>query len=100
MHSDAVATESAMEGSFFVQLKQTEEKNANSVFQKVFRALCWMGKEELPSSKATSLLTLLEKMGLEEIKRFRTRSEHVLREMMLTLSQVIQEELLKKIRKV
>ena len=63
----------------------------------MFRALYWLGKEELPNSKITSLLTLLEKMGLEEIKQFRTRSEPVLREMMLVLAQTIQEDLVQKI---
>ena len=67
MHADAVATESAMQGSYFVHQKKAEEKSLNSVLEKVFRALYWLGKEELPNSKITSLLTLLEKMGLGEI---------------------------------
>ena len=52
----------------------------NGVYFKVFQSLYWLAKEEVLSTKITSLLTLVEKLGVNDIKHFETRSEPVLRE--------------------
>ena len=39
----------------------------NDAYYKIFQALYWMAKEEMPSSKINSLPTLIENMGVDEI---------------------------------
>ena len=65
----------------------------------MFCSLYWLGKEEIPSSKITSLLTLLEKMGVKEMKYFETRSEPVLRKMLLLIARTIIQDLVNNIKK-
>ena len=55
----------------------------NDVYFKVFQSLYWLAKEEMPSTKIRSLLTLVEKLGVNDIKHFETPSEPVLRKMLL-----------------
>ena len=70
----------------------------NEVYFKVFQGLYWIAKEEIASTKITSLLTLLEKLGVHEINHFQTRSEPALRKMLLLISKVIIEDLVTKIK--
>ena len=67
--------------------------------KKVFTSLYWLAKEEMSSSKINSLLILLGQMGVKEIKYFETRSETVLRKMLLLIAKVIIEDLVSKIKK-
>ena len=99
MHSDAISSENLRNSSYFVQQKREEEQQVNDVYQKVFRSLYWLSKEELPQTKICSLLKLLEKMGVTEITQFRTRSEPVLREMLIMMAECIREEIAEKINK-
>ena len=70
----------------------------NDVYFNIFSSLYWLAKEEIPTSKMTSLLTLLENMGVREIEYFETRSEHVLRKMLLLIAKTILQDLLDKIK--
>lgn len=99
MHSDAVTSELLKYKSVFVKQKKEEEQNINIVYEKVFRSLYWIGKEEIATSKMKSLLTLLEKLGVEDIKQFRSRSEQVLRQMIVLLADIILEDLVQNIKK-
>ena len=65
----------------------------------MFCSLYWLAKEEMPSSKITSLLTLLEKMGVKEMKYFETRSEPILRKMLLLTARTIIQDLVNNIKK-
>ena len=65
----------------------------------MFCSLYWLVKEEMPSSKITSFLTLLEKMGVKEIKYFETRSEPILRKMLLLIARTIIQDLVNNIKK-
>ena len=99
MHQDAIRANNRHKNSYF---DREEEKKVttlkNEVYYKVFQALYWVAKEEIASSKITSLLTLIEKLGVDEIKHFETRSEPVLRKMLLLISQTIIQDLVEKIK--
>ena len=53
------------------------------------KALYWLAKEEFSSTKNTSLLQLIEKMGVDNFKYFQTRLEPVLRKMLLLIAKTI-----------
>ena len=63
MHKDAYEASQRRENSYF---DREEKKKAtmlkNEVYFKVFKALYWLAKEEIASTKITSLLELIEKM--------------------------------------
>ena len=71
----------------------------SDVYYKMFYSLYWLAKEEMPSSKITSLLTLLEQMGIKEMKYFETRSEPVLRKILLLIKRTIIQDLVNNIKK-
>ena len=71
----------------------------NEVYFKVFKALYWLAKEEIASSKITSLLQLIEKMGADNLKYFQTRSEPVLRKMLLLIAKTIIQDIVVKIKR-
>ena len=48
-------------------------------------------EEEIASTKITSLLELIEKMDADGFKYFQTRSETVLRKMLLLLAKFVQQ---------
>ena len=84
--------------SYFVKETQKQEELKDTVYEKVFQAFYWLAKEEIANTKITSLLQLLEKAGVSEIKYFQTRSEPVLREMLMILSSAVVEGLTKGIK--
>ena len=92
MHSDALYAHDGRKSSYFDE----EEKKVNSL--KVFQSQYWLAKEEMPSSKIISLLTLIKKLGVDESKYFETRSEPVLRKMLLLIARTIVEDILEKIK--
>lgn len=98
IHNQAVASDTQQKGSYFVKEMNKNVALKDAVYEKVFRALYWLAKEEIATSKITSLLELLEKMGVDDMKYFQTRSEPVLREMALLLSEVIVEDLIERIK--
>lgn len=99
MHLEAAAAKKRLSSSFFdATEKKRVESLKNDVYFKVFQGLYWIAKEEIASTKITSLLTLLQKLGVQEISHFTTRSEPVLRKMLLLISKVIIEDLVTKIK--
>ena len=66
----------------------------NDVYFKVFQSLYWLTKEEMMSTK----ITLVEKLGVNDIKHFETRSEPVLRKMLLLIATTIVEDIVEKIK--
>ena len=62
------------------------------------KALYWLAKEEIASTKVTSLLELIEKMGVDDLKYFQTRSEPVLRKMLLLIAKTIIQDIVVKIK--
>ena len=59
--------------SYFVKEAQKQEELKDTVYEKVFQALYWLAEEEIANTKITSLLQLLEKAGVSEIKYFQTK---------------------------
>ena len=98
IHIQAVEIDSQKKKSYFVKGTQKQEELKDTVHEKVFQALYWLAKEEIANTKITSLLQLLEKAGVSEIKYFQTRSELVLREMLIILSSTSVEGLTKGIK--
>ena len=60
------------------------------------KALYWLAKEEFSSTKNTSLLQLIEKMGVDNFKYFQTRLEPVLRKMLLLIAKTIIQDIIVK----
>ena len=60
MHTDAVATEKANCGSYFIEKEKYEEAPFSESNEKPFTALYWLCKQEIAHSKLNSMLELLE----------------------------------------
>ena len=74
-----------------------KENTAHDVLFKAFYSLYWLAKEEIPNRKFTSLLSLLEHLGLEEMKYLIHRSPCAVRDMFLVVGQVIFNSILQKL---
>jgi len=70
MHEAAINKEHLQRASPFHKEVQERETVKNEVLVKVFSTLYWLAKEEIANKKATSLLALLERLGLEEMRHF------------------------------
>ena len=83
MHKDAYEASKKRENFYF---DREEEKKVtmmkNEVYFEVFKAFHWLAKEEIASTKITSLLELIEKIAVDDLKYFRTSAEPVLRKML------------------
>lgn len=66
-----------------------EKENTADVLFKACYSLYWLAKEEIPNRKFTSLLSLLEHLGLQEMKYLNHQSPYAVREMFLVVGQVI-----------
>ena len=77
MHKDAVTTELAAYGSYFVEKEKEEENLLPTSNEKVFTALYWLC--EFAHSKLNSLLQMLESLGVEEVTKSRKRLSKVLK---------------------
>ena len=90
MHKDAYETSQRRENFYF---DREEEKKVtmlkNEVYFEVFKGLHWLAKEEFASTKITSLLELIEKIAVDDLKYYQTRTEPVLRKMLLLIAKTI-----------
>ena len=78
MHQEAVRANSRKKSSYFDREEQRKINTVkDEVYYKVFTSLYWLAKEDMPSSKINSLLIQLE--------NFETRTETVLRKMLLLI---------------
>ena len=59
----------------------------------------WLAKIETAVVKLKSILTLLEFVGVEDIELFDTRSSHIVREMVIMLSDFLKVKLISNIKK-
>ena len=59
----------------------------------------WLAKESISNRKITSLLKLMELLGLEELKYFTQRSRGSLREIFLTIGNTVREHICSKLQK-
>ena len=80
--------------------EREEASKVNKVYEKIFHAVYWLAKEEIDVVKFKSILILLESVGVEDIELFDTRSSHIVREMVIILSDLLKEKLISNIKKV
>ena len=95
MHTDAIATERAKRGTYFVEKEKEEETLSRTCNEKVLTSLYWLCKQEVAHSKLNSLLEL-ESLGVDEVAQFSKRSSTVLRELLLIIGNHLKEDLLEK----
>ena len=98
MHQEAVCAYERQKSSYFDCEEEKQMKSLKNVYFKIVISLYWLAKEEMPTSKMTSLLILLENMCVHEIKYFETRSEPVLWKMLLLIAKTIIQDLVDKIK--
>jgi len=97
-HKNAVSAEMLQRVSCFQKTLDEREKVAEDVLVKVFTAVYWLMKEELPNNKIKSLLQLLEQVGMNDLKHFLHRSQGALKEIFLTLGKTVQDTFLCKLK--
>ena len=99
MHEEAMFAHNRQKTSYY-DAEENKKVNSlkNDVYFKVFQSLYWLAKEEMPLTKIRSLLTLVGKLGVNDIKHFKTRSEPVLRKMLLLIATTIVEDIVEKIK--
>lgn len=96
-HLAAIEAEHLQRVSTFHKESVNKENVADDVLYKALMSVYWIAKHEIPIRKLVSLLQLLEKVGVTEMKYFIHRSAGSVRELFLTLGQVIRKQLLEKV---
>ena len=96
-HHDAISAEHLQRVSTFHREIIEKETTAHDVLFKAFYSLYWLAKEEIPNQKFTLVLSLLEHLGLEEMKYLNHRSPCAVREMFFVAGQVIFNSILQKL---
>ncbi|XP_068691032.1 zinc finger protein 862-like [Montipora foliosa] len=94
MHKTAINKEHLQRVSPFHKEVQQQETMKNEVLVKVFSSLYWLAKEEIANKKATQLIELLERLGLEEMRHFKHRSRASIREVFLFLGKAVKNRLI------
>ena len=98
-HLAAIEAEHLQRVSTFHKESVNRENVADDVLYKALMSVYWIAKHEIPIHKLVPLLQLLEKVGVTEMKYFTHRSADSVRELFLTLEQVILEQLLEKVHR-
>ena len=83
-HAAAVTAELLSRVSTFEEVRKIQESR-----DEVYYIAYWIAKEEISNTKFTSLLALLQQLGLEDIKYFKHRSAGSMREMFLLIGSVL-----------
>ena len=81
--------------SIFHREVKEQVKSKDEVLQNAFMSLYWLDKEE----KFLSLLTFLQRLGLENMKHFRHCSAGSTIEIFLTLGRVLKQRVVEELRK-
>ena len=95
-HKAAVSAELLSRVSVFQKEFEEREKSKEDVYFNAFLALYWIAKEEIANTKFTSLLEVVEKMGLSNMKFFEHRSGGSVREMFILMGEMVKSEVVKK----
>ena len=93
-HSAAISCEMMNRVSVFQKELDERQKVNDSVLFKVFYSIYWLAKEGIANKKAAGLLTLLEKLGVNDLKYFDHQSPASVREMFSTLGCAVKENVL------
>ena len=80
--------------------KQVDEKESTKilVLQETFHAMYWLAKESAANRKITSLLELMEHLGLKELKYYTHRSRGSLCETFLTIGNTVRAQICTKLQ--
>ena len=76
----------------FEEVRKIEDAQ-DEVYYKMLLTMYWIVKEEISNKKFTSLLELLQQVGLEDIKYFKHCSASSVREMLLFIGSVLKAQL-------
>ena len=77
--------------SVFQKELDERQKVNDSILFKIFYSIYWLAKEGIANKKAAGLLTLLEKLGVNDLKYFDHRSPASVRKMFSTYSGLCSE---------
>ena len=95
-HSAAITCEMMNRVSVFQKELDERQKVNDTVLYKVFYSINWLAKEGIANKKAASLFTLLEKLGVNDLKHLDHRSPASVREMFCTLGCAVKENVAKR----
>ena len=95
-HSAVITCEMMKRVSVFQKELDERQKVNDTVLYKVFYSIYWLAKEGIANKKAASLFTLLEKLGVNDLKYFDHRSPASVREMFCTLGCAVKENVVKR----
>lgn len=95
-HSAAISCEMINRVSVFQRELDERQKVNDTVLFKVFYSIYWLAKEGIANKKAAGLFTLLEKLGVNDLKYFNHRSPASVREMFSTLGCALKENVVKR----
>ncbi|CAH3167419.1 unnamed protein product [Porites lobata] len=82
--------------SVFQKELDERQKVNDDILYKVFYSIYWLAKEGIANRKAAGLFTLLEKLGVSDLKYFDHRSSASVREMFSTLGCALKEKVVKR----
>ena len=88
-HAATVTAELLSRVSIFEEEVRKIQDTRDEVYYKTLLAMYWIAKEEIPNRKFTSLLSLLQQLGLEDINYFKHRSAGSTREIFLLIGSTL-----------
>lgn len=97
-HQTTVKNELLNRASYFQKQVNEKESSKVVVLQEAFHAVYWLANESIANRKITSLLDLMELLGLEELKYFTHRSRGSLREIFLTIGNTLRDQICRKVQ--
>ena len=97
-HKASVEAELTRRSSAFHKQVEQREQSRDNVYHNTFLTLYWLAYEEMPNKKFTSLLDLTERLGQVDMKFCQHRSAGAVREMFLLLGQMVQSDVVEKIK--
>ena len=98
-HTAAITAELLSRVSTFEEEVRKIEDVKDEVYYKTLLTIYWIAEEEISNKKFTSVLELLQQVGLEDIKYFKHRSAGSVREMFLHIGSVLKAQLVHDILK-
>ena len=98
MQRQAVKSEQLKQKSYFNVKEKEINKSIDKSYLAVFKALCWITKEEVANLQSKSLLNLPEELGVKKIESFSTLSEKILREMIVLIGDTIKKKIVESIK--
>jgi hypothetical protein len=97
VHKAAELEENIQRVSPFQKEVDNRKEYASEVLFNAFTSLYWLAKEEVANNKFNSLIKLLEIVGVTHMKHFNHSSAGSIREMFLSIGDVITEDLVQEI---